>query len=84
LILTIVLPGYNFGSAVVNFLGGVLVDLINWKAVFHVPAIMGVIWCVAWKFLMYDRPEQHPRISINEREFLTSMTGTLKAGLKVR
>ena len=29
-----------------------------------------MVWCVVWAVLVVDRPEQHPRISDEERKYL--------------
>lgn len=40
------------------------------------------MWSVAWFFLVYDTPAKHPRISIEEREYIERALATRK-GAKV-
>ena len=37
---------------------------------------VGVVWFVFWMALSYDRPANHPRISIKEKEYIQSSIGT--------
>ena len=43
---------------------------------------VGVIWAVMWVFLVYNSPAAHPRISVEEREYIEKALN-LKAGDKV-
>jgi len=31
---------------------------------------MGVLWSILWLFLVYDTPNQHPRIATVEQEYI--------------
>ena len=44
--------------------------------------VMGLVWSVLWWFLVYDTPAKHPRISIEEREYIEKALATRK-GAKV-
>lgn len=68
--------GINLGSASANFLGGIIIRTFNWKIFFYVTGIMGVVWSIFWKYLMYDRPAQHPRISSDELIYLKTVIET--------
>lgn len=46
----------------------------GWKAVFYSTAGLGFIWCAAWKYLMYDKPDYHPRLSIEEKRDIKNET----------
>ena len=32
----------------------------------------GLVWCLAWFALVHDSPQSHPRISIEERDYIVS------------
>lgn len=51
----------------------------GWEAVFYVSGALTVIWTVAWWVLVFDSPEQHPRISDKEREYLALHLEPVKA-----
>ena len=36
---------------------------------------VGVLWFIMWTMLTHDRPANHPRISIKEREYIQSSIG---------
>lgn len=46
---------------------GFLIAHCGWESVFYVTGGIGLVWSVAWFFLVYDSPAQHPRISEEER-----------------
>jgi len=43
---------------------------------------VGIAWAVAWFFLIYNSPAAHPRISVEEREYIEKSLNT-RAGEKV-
>lgn len=50
----------------------------GWEAVFYVSGALALIWTVAWWFLVFDSPDQHPRISDKEREYLAQHLEPIK------
>ncbi len=44
-------------------LSGVLADQVGWEAIFYVFGALGIVWALAWFFLVFDAPAAHPRIS---------------------
>ena len=44
--------------------------------------VLGLVWSVMWWFLVHDTPAKHPRISIEEREYIEMALATRK-GAKV-
>lgn len=47
-------------------------SLLHW---FVLAGAIGVIWFFIWMTFTYDRPSDHPRISIKEREYIESTIG---------
>ncbi|KAJ7383070.1 hypothetical protein OS493_030957 [Desmophyllum pertusum] len=37
---------------------------------------VGVVWTIVWMMLTYDKPANHPRISIKEKEYIQSSIGS--------
>ncbi|XP_065204367.1 vesicular glutamate transporter 2-like [Planococcus citri] len=66
--------GISFGSAVTYFISGFIMKFYGWKAVFYSIAGLGFVWCAAWKHLMFDKPEYHPRLSIEDRKTIQDKT----------
>ena len=44
-------------------LSGYLSDTIGWESVFYIFGSIGVVWFTCWIFLVYEKPQNHPRIS---------------------
>jgi len=70
----------NAGTAVGGVVAPPLIALVittaDWRTVFYVTGVFGVIWCVWWWYSYYS-PEQHPRLGGEEREILA---GVIAAG----
>lgn len=42
----------------------------GWRIVFYTTGTIGMLWCVVWYFLAFNTPEQHPRISTKELQYI--------------
>jgi MFS transporter, ACS family, solute carrier family 17 (sodium-dependent inorganic phosphate cotransporter), member 6/7/8 len=42
----------------------------GWPMIFYVPGVGAGIWCILYFLLAYDDPEDHPRISVKENDYL--------------
>ncbi|KAG7312256.1 hypothetical protein JYU34_001728 [Plutella xylostella] len=69
------LLGGSIGTAVTWSLTGPLIKSFGWEAAFYVPGAISIFWCVAWWFLVYDSPAQHPRISEEEKVYILEAIG---------
>lgn len=69
------LLGGAIGTVVTWSLSGPLIEKFGWSYAFYVPGIIGIVWCVAWWFLVYDSPVQHPRISEEEKAYILLAIG---------
>ena len=43
---------------------------MGWPYCFNYPALLGLVWCLAWNYFVSDGPENHPRISSAERTWI--------------
>lgn len=69
----VVYNGANFGTVISIPLTGYLCNLEwmdGWPLSFYLFGACGFIWCIFWYFLVFDTPEKHPRISIEERIYI--------------
>lgn len=67
------ITGVQAGTVIAMALGGWLCNttfLGGWPAVFYVFGVLGVFWGVPWFLLAHDLPEDHPRISPAELEYI--------------
>lgn len=59
------------------FLSGLLASSkYGWPMIFYVFSVTGLIWCIFFGFFGYNSPNDHPSITEEEREFISSTTGT--------
>ena len=68
-----IVAGIQVGTVIGMSLGGWLCSttfLEGWPSVFYVFGGLGVLWGVPWFLLAHDRPEDHPRISPTELEYI--------------
>lgn len=71
--------GSNFGSVVSFPLSGWLCTLEwggGWPLCFYLFGGLGIVWFIAWIFLVYDTPQSHPRICQQELEYIKWTIGT--------
>lgn len=57
----------SLGAALTLPICGFLIDKFGWESAFYSTGLIGVVWSIAWFFLVYDSPSEHPRISEKER-----------------
>ena len=63
----LITAGTGLGLILAPPLGGLLASAFGWQAAFIVPGVAGLIWVWFWQ-RSYFLPEQHPRVSAQERE----------------
>lgn len=57
----------GLGVAIFLPIGGFMIPRVGWECVFYVTGGLGLIWSLAWFYLVYDSPDVHPRISFEEK-----------------
>jgi len=62
--------GSAFGTVISMPLSVYLCEAVSWQSVFYVFGALGILWFLAWSWLVYDGPEEHPSISQQEKDFL--------------
>ncbi|XP_026673477.1 vesicular glutamate transporter 1 [Ceratina calcarata] len=68
--------GSSVGAAITYPLCATVTNWFNWGAAFHVTSMLGVIWSCFWYFLVYNSPEEHPRISDEEKKHILDSIAT--------
>ncbi|XP_034407494.1 sialin [Cyclopterus lumpus] len=71
-LLTISYIGAQLGTVISLPLSGEICFYLDWTYVFYVFGAVGLVWFVLWAFLAFDTPDSHPRISEQERLYITS------------
>lgn len=62
--------GSSVGAAITYPLCAIISDSFGWSASFHVTSLLSVIWYCFWYFFVHDTPQQHPRISDDEKNYI--------------
>lgn len=71
-LLTITYIGAQMGTVVCLPLSGEICFYLGWPYVFYIFGAVGLFWFVLWAFFVFDTPNTHPRISEQERLYITS------------
>ena len=71
-LITFINAGAQFGTIVSLPVSGLIAAKIDWESVFYVFGVLGFIWFFFWLFLVFDSPQTHPRISMEERFYIES------------
>ena len=61
--------GSSIGAAIAPFLVRWIYSRWGWRPAFGLPGVLGFFWLMAWR-KMYYPPEEHNRISVEEREMI--------------
>ena len=65
--------GSNIGAVIAPMIVPVLALTWGWQSAFIATGLLGIVWVVFW-LPLYDRPEQHPRVSPAELAWIQSDT----------
>lgn len=64
---------------------GMIIESFGWIWAFLVCGIIVLCWTLIWYFIVTDSPESHPRISEEEKKYITdSLSGKVTKNVKVR
>ncbi|XP_048590335.1 sialin isoform X2 [Nematostella vectensis] len=74
--LVITWTGCQAGNIIGLVVSGLLcASRFQWPSVFYLFGASGIVWYLFWCFLVYDSPSVHPRISLEEKEFIVTAIG---------
>jgi ACS family hexuronate transporter-like MFS transporter len=75
--------GSSVGGAIAPFLILPLYFRWGWRVAFVIPGLLGFLWLIAWR-RMYHLPQDHPRISDDERRMILAETQEIQTAGKPR
>lgn len=55
---------------------GWLMSAYGWEAIFYLSGIIGILWFIIWQTFMFNTPDDHPRISVEEKEYINNSLGS--------
>lgn len=62
--------GFSIGTGLTFVLGGFITKRFGWEYVFYTTGSLGMLWCVFWFLLAYNTPQEHPRITKEELDYI--------------
>lgn len=71
-LLTISYIGAQLGTVISLPVSGEIIYYLDWTYVFYIFGAVGLVWFILWALLVFDSPNTHPRISEEERLYITS------------
>ncbi|KAH8418559.1 hypothetical protein KR222_001463, partial [Zaprionus bogoriensis] len=67
--------GSSVGVALFYPIFGYIIDWSSWEWVYYVCGVVGMLWFIAWQFLVFDSPAEHPRIAQSEQRYIEKSLG---------
>lgn len=67
--------GGTLGTVITWPLLGAIIEQWNWSWALFIPGGVCIAWCVMWYALVSDTPEEHPRISEEEKKYIFKCLG---------
>ncbi|XP_063991566.1 sialin [Diachasmimorpha longicaudata] len=77
---TLAFSGSFVGTVFAMPASGVMAEYWGWPSVFYVFGVMGLVWFVFWWALVTDKPEDDPRITRGELEYIKRSLGHTDRG----
>ncbi|KAK5641059.1 hypothetical protein RI129_009606 [Pyrocoelia pectoralis] len=62
--------GSSIGSLVSQILSALLITYARWEYVYIISGLLGLTLNIAWRVTAYDKPELHPRITLDELTYI--------------
>jgi ACS family sodium-dependent inorganic phosphate cotransporter len=75
--------GATVGALIALLSTGWIVSTYGWQMAFYSFGVIGLVWAIAWYFLAYDSPAEHPRISDQELDLLKGAVVAEKGNNKI-
>ena len=79
---TLISSGAQFGTVISMPISGLMAANIGWRSVFYFFGALGCVWFIFWVFLVFNTPQNHPRITSDELRYIeTNIIRTAEDGL---
>ena len=59
------------------FFGGIICQQLKWEYLFYLSGGLCIIWSIIWQIFVFPSPEEDPRISDEERDYILSSRATI-------
>ncbi|XP_015174625.1 PREDICTED: sialin isoform X2 [Polistes dominula] len=81
---TLAFSGSFLGTVFAMPISGIMAEHFGWPSVFYVFGVVGIIWFIAWWIFVKDHPEDDPRISEAELQYIQSSIGVTTNKIKIK
>jgi len=68
----VVWSGQAFGAVITPPIVGLLAIHYGWRFAFIAAGLIGLVWVIAWRIFATDYPNQNPRVTQQENEYIES------------
>ena len=75
---TLAFSGSFVGTVFAMPVSGLMAEYWSWASIFYVFGILGLIWFVAWWYIVTDKPEDDPYITEAELKYIQSSLGNIE------
>lgn len=73
--------GFSVGIGLTYPLCGFIIKHWGWRPVFYTSGSIGMFWCLMWYLLAFNTPDEHPRVSCHEFEYIQrNIDDSIRAG----
>ncbi|CAG0920085.1 unnamed protein product [Notodromas monacha] len=66
MMVSVIYTGGPAGTMLTLYIGGLIIPLLGYQAIFYLTGVGCLFWALAHWFLVYDSPAEHPRITEKE------------------
>lgn len=73
----------GLGTVIDWSMSGFIIEYLGWPYAFYVVVLILGIYTIAWFFIVYDSPKNHPCITIKEKDYILSKLNTTAVKAKV-
>ncbi|ODN06087.1 Sialin [Orchesella cincta] len=81
-LLGITYAGFGLATAIVYPIAAFFCENMGWEWIFYFAGGTGLLWCVIAYFLVFEWPENHPRIKMQELQFIQKHRAVQYGGTK--
>lgn len=77
--------GFSVGIGLTYPICGFIIKNWGWRPVFYTTGSIGMVWCAFWYLLAFNTPDDHPRISCTEYNYIDrSIDHSIRDGYGMR
>ncbi|CAL8074359.1 unnamed protein product [Orchesella dallaii] len=81
-LLGVTYAGFGLATAIVYPIAAFFCENVGWEYIFYFAGGTGLLWCVIAYFLVFEWPENHPRIKMQELQFIQKHRAVQYGGVK--